>query len=318
MSEARLKNNPEGPGAFKESDVVECRMVVKAMGGTTPKFDCELAGGDTVRVKYGRGNPELHAEVVTTRLLTALGFGADRMYVVKEVKCAGCSAFPFHSLRCLAETGLEKICFPRGVDYSHATTFDYVVIERPMQGRRIESTADGGWGWYEIDRIDAASGGAPRAHVDALKLMAVLIAHWDNKTANQRLLCLPGGDLADGGCSRSFAILQDVGASFGPTKLDLHNWRSQPVWADARTCRVSMEHLPWGGGTFPEQTISEEGRSFLASLLGQLTVDQVRELFSGARIEMSEGIIAESRNPSSWAAAFMDKVRQVREAGPCK
>ena len=54
------------------------------MGGTTPKFDCERPGNDVIRVKYGRGNPELHAEIAATRLLSALGFGADRMFVVKQ------------------------------------------------------------------------------------------------------------------------------------------------------------------------------------------------------------------------------------------
>jgi hypothetical protein len=112
-------------------------------------------------------------------------------------------------------------------------------------------------------------------------------------------------------------MLHDLGASLGPTKLDLHNWRSVPVWADPRSCRVSMEHLPWGGGTFPEQQLSEEGRRFLLGLLEQLSLEQLQDLFTGARIEWSEGIMAEGRLPAAWAAAFQDKVRQIREGGPC-
>ena len=312
-----LESNPAGPGSFGESDTVECRLVVKAMGGTTPKFDCELPDGDVIRVKYGRGNPELHAEAAATRLLVALGFGADRMYFVKEVRCAGCTSFPFHSLRCLAETGLERVCFPRGLDYAKSVTFDFAIVERRLPGRRIESTPDQGWAWFELDRIDPAAGGTPKAHGDALKLMAVFLAHWDNKAENQRLICLPGGDLPDGGCSRPLAMLQDLGASFGPAKLDLHNWRAYPIWADARTCRVSMDELPWGGATFREQQISDEGRRFLLNRLEQLSPDQVEGLFRGARIESSEGVTAEGRQPRAWAAAFQDKVRQIREAGPC-
>ena len=317
VSKADLEANVSGPGAFKESDVVDCRLVIKAMGGTTPKFDCAMKGDDVVRVKYGRGNPELHAELATTRLLAALGFGADRIYVVKKVKCAGCTMFPFQSLRCLAETGLERACFPRGINYDHGTDFDYAVVERTLPGRRIEATPDQGWAWYELNQIDPAAGGAPRAHVDALKLMAMLLAHWDNKAENQRLICLPGGDRPDGSCSRPLAIIQDTGASFGPTKLDLHNWRSTGVWTDPRTCTVSMERLPWGGATFQEQRISEAGRLFLLGLLEQLSPRQIENLFSGARIELLDGIIAEARQPRAWASAFLDKVRQIREAGPC-
>ena len=240
------------------------------------------------------------------------------MYVVGKVRCAGCTMFPFHSLKCLGETGIEKACFPGGIDYSSRTDFDAVAIERRLEGRRLESAPDQGWAWYEVDQIDEAAGGSPKAHVDGIKLLAVLLAHWDNKAENQRLLCLPGADLPDGGCSRPIAMLQDLGASFGPTKLDLHNWRSTPVWADARRCHVSMEHLPWGGGTFPEQDISEPGRLFLLSLVEQLSPAQLRDLFAGARVEYSEGVTAEGRHPDAWAAAFLDKIRQVREAGPCR
>jgi hypothetical protein len=317
ISRAVLDANPPGPESLDPKAVVDCRLVVKSMSGTTPKFDCDLANHGVIRVKYGRGNPELHAEIAATRLLTALGFGADHMYTVGKVRCAGCPMFPFQALKCLGETGLEKPCFAGGIDYSSTTEFEHVSIERRLEGRRLESTPDQGWAFYEIDKVDEAAGGSPRAHVDAVKLLAVVIAHWDNKAENQRLLCLPGGDLPDGGCTKPYAILQDLGASFGPTKLDLHNWRSTPVWADARACRVSMKQMPWGGATFPEQHISEEGRVFLLSLLEQLSPGQLLDLFTGARVELSEGVSADGRKASAWAAAFLDKVRQVREAGPC-
>ena len=317
LAKADLKSNPAGEGTFKDTDVVECRLVVKAMGGTTPKFDCLLPGNDTIRVKYGRGNPELHAEVAATRLLAALGFGADRMFVVRTVRCAGCTAFPYESLRCLAEAGTERACFPSGLDYGKTTDFDFAVIERRLEGRRIEAVADQGWAWYEIDQVAESAGGAPRAHVDAMKLMAMVIVHWDNKAENQRLMCLPGGDQPDGGCTRPLAMMQDLGASFGPRKLDLHNWRSTGVWKNPRTCLISMEQLPWGGATFPEQQLSESGRRFLLDRIEQLSEAQLIGLFEGARVERSEGITAEGRQPKMWAAAFLDKVRQIRDAGPC-
>ena len=287
------------------------------MSGTTPKFDCELAGHGVIRVKYGRGNPELHAE--DRRDAPAHGTGLRRRPHVHggESALRRVPDVPLPGLKCLGETGFEKTCFAGGIDYSSTTEFEHVSIERRLEGRRLESTPDQGWAFYEIDKVDAAAGGSPRAHVDAMKLLAVVIAHWDNKAENQRLLCLPGGDLPDGGCARPYAILQDLGASFGPTKLDLHNWRSTPVWADARACRVSMKQMPWGGATFPEQHISEEGRVFLLSLLEQLSPAQLLDLFTGARVELSEGVSADGRKPSAWAAAFLDKVRQIREAGPC-
>jgi hypothetical protein len=239
------------------------------------------------------------------------------MYVVQQVRCAGCPRFPFRALRCMASTGLKWPCFPAGVDLEQARTFDPVVIERRLDGRRLEGFPDQGWAWYELDLIDPARGGSSRAEVDAMKLLAVFLAHWDNKAENQRLICPPGADLPDDGCARPVAMMQDVGATFGPAKLDIRNWRGSPIWADARACRVSMEHLPWGGGTFPEQQISEEGRQFLLGLLEQLSPLQLELLFTASRVVDYEGIAAASRNASAWAGVFLDKVRQIRDAGPC-
>ena len=55
--------------------------------------------------------------------------------------------------------------------------------------------------------------------------MAVLLAHWDNKAENQRLVCPPGAEGPEGTCSKPLAIMQDLGATFGPVKVDLNNWR---------------------------------------------------------------------------------------------
>ena len=316
-AQADLGRNPDGPGRFDEHDEVECRLAVEPVSGTTSKFNCQLADGAVVKVKYGGANAELHAEVATTRLLTALGFAADRMYVVRGVKCAGCPRFPFRALRCLDATGLRWPCFPTGIAFTRARTFDPAVIEHQLAGRKIEAFSGQGWAWYELDAIDPAKGGSPRAHVDGLRILAAFLAHWDNKAENQRLICPPGADLPDGGCATPIAMMQDVGATFGPAKLDLHNWRRTPVWADAATCRLSMKDLPWGGATFPDHQVSEEGRQFLLALLGQLSVEQIRTLFTTSRAIAFDAIDVESRSASAWADAFLGKVEEIRAAGPC-
>jgi hypothetical protein len=315
VSSAALGQNPAG--GFSADVEISCRFLLQKVGGTTPKFNCELPGGEVVKVKYGDSNAELHAEVAATRLLAALGFGADRMFVVRAVNCAGCPPIPFTVLRCLAETGLESACVPGGIDYSKSKRFETAVVERRVAGRAIEAKPDQGWAWFELDRIDPASGGSPRSDVDALRLMAVVLAHWDNKAENQRLVCPPGKDLPGGGCAEPQALIQDLGGTFGPTKIDLHNWKATPVWADAAACRVSMQDLPFAGGTFPKAQISEEGRQRLLDLLGQLSPAQLTDLFRGSRVTAFDGPSVEARDPAAWVAAFDDKVRQIRMAGPC-
>jgi hypothetical protein len=268
-------------------------------------------------VKYGRRNPEVFAEVAATRLLTALGFAADRMHLVARVECAGCPRFPFQALRCDALTGWQSACFAAALNHRDSVTFEPAVIERPLPGRVIESRERPGWAWFELDRIDRAQGGASRAELDALRLIAVILAHWDNKAENQRVICPPEALRPDGSCGHPIALIQDLGATFGPVKLDLPNWRRTPVWKDARSCTVSMERLPFKGATFPESTISEDGRLLILGLLEQLTSAQLETLFASSGVTTFDAVSGEGRNPKAWVRAFRQKVRQVREAGPC-
>ena len=84
-----LEAGPKGKGAFAENAVVTCTYVEETFAGATPKFGCKIADDDHVKVRYGRDNNEIFAGVAATRLLWALGFGADALYPV-HVICRGC------------------------------------------------------------------------------------------------------------------------------------------------------------------------------------------------------------------------------------
>jgi hypothetical protein len=317
IGQADLAANPGADARFAPDRLLHCRFRLEEVGGTTPKFYCDLADGERIKVKYGVGNPELPAEVAASRLLTALGFPADRMFVVGGVECAGCPRLPFQALRCYQRTGSKTACFIGSPDDITPVTFSFAVVERRLEGRVIESFDDEGWAWFELDRIDPARGGSPRPHVDAFRLMARVLAHWDNKSPNQRLVCPATSERPDGSCVNPFAIMQDLGATFGPLKMDLHNWAHDRVWKDPSTCMISMEHLPWGGGTFPEFRVSEEGRQLLAGLLEQLSVAQLRALFDAARVTTHDQVTSAARSSDAWISAFLDKVAQIKSAGPC-
>ena len=85
-----------------------CTFVITELGGTAPKFDCLLENGDRIRVKYGR-TPEIPSEVAAARLLHALGFGADDVMLVEKLRCYGCPAEPFVTMRSLGLVGAEEL-----------------------------------------------------------------------------------------------------------------------------------------------------------------------------------------------------------------
>jgi hypothetical protein len=308
-------SNPEDPSEALSGHVVNCRFLSEAVSGTTPKFNCVLPDGEVVKVKYGR-NPEIPSEAAGTRLLAGLGFGADRIYIVPRVRCYGCPPLPFHTSRVLGfvhADGLPGVLAPD----TRVTEFEWVAIERRMDARPIEVEGEAGWAWFELAR--ESEDGTTRAERDALRLMAAFLVHWDNKAANQRLVCLTRDGQPDQPCPEPFAIIQDLGASFGPHKVDLTRWREMPVWTGRSECRISMRHLPFLGATFPDTVISEEGRRLLARMLTSMTRAQIESLFSGARFAAYEGgrWFGPSADEDAWVAAFEDRVRQVVEGGPC-
>jgi hypothetical protein len=282
--------------------LTNCRFLPTDPTGTTPKFDCELPTGEKIKVKYGWSR-EIPAEIAATRLLRALGFAADRMSRVTTLRCFGCVVAPFHVRVMLQRLGLTKQ-FDAHLEYDHFIDFTGVAVERKLKGESIEAGDMKGWDFHELSKIDPARGGAGRAEVDALRLMAMFLNHWDNKARNQRLVCA-GSDSAD--CPHPLAMIQDTGSDFGPSKMDLSHWRHTPVWADAESCTLSMKGFPWDGATFQDVQISEAGRRLLGDRLNQLSAHQVEVLFTAAGFE----------DVPQWVAAFQERVRQITEREAC-
>jgi hypothetical protein len=312
IARARLAADPRQPR------VVSCTFEIARMNGTASKFDCRLPSGEPIRVKYGR-TPEIPSEVASTRLLHALGFAADDMMLVEKVRCYGCPADPFMTMKTLGLAGAEQL-YSKVMDPKEYQDFEWAAVERRHRGRAIETEDLEGWAFFELDLIDSKKGGAPRAHVDALRLLAVFLSHWDNKSENQRLLCLSEKDWPEGGqCSRPLAMLQDVGSAWGPRKVDLAEWSAAPIWSDRASCTTSMDALPYHGATFKPVKISEAGRKHLGGLISQLSDRQIDDLFRSARFDHATGLFGgvKATPIEGWVAAFKAKVTQITGGPSC-
>jgi membrane-associated phospholipid phosphatase len=307
-----LRRGPRGEDAFAPGTTIRCDYAETEMNGNSPKFACVLPSGDDLKVKYGAANGEVHGEVAATRLLWALGFGADGMYPVRVI-CKGCP---------------DSIGVPTARPGERLV--DPAVVERKMPGRELARGDQAGWSWLELDLIDEEAGGATRAQRDALKLLAVFMQHTDSKPEQQRLVCLDEGDAKAGApCERTLMIINDVGLTFGRANLanrnltgsvNLQEWSQTPVWKDGAAC---VGNLPRSfTGTLKDPIISEDGREFLADLLVQLSDSQIRALFEAARADLRSldvrGVSdrdtgSTEPNPSvdDWVTAFKAKRREI-------
>ena len=318
IATANLSRDPARRRPLGVDDELTCRYSPKAPSGTTAKFDCQLEPAGTVKVKYG-WSPEKQAEVAATRLLTVLGFGADHVTTVRAVHCIGCPPYPYEIAKVtdqfLIQRAVDRLFLRAGSRH----TFEWVAVERKLEGREVE-IGDGdfeGWDWRELTTVDANAGGASRADLDALRLIAVFLAHWDNKNTNQRLVCLGEDDDDPGPCAAPLLMLQDLGATFGPSKVKFEKWSALPIWTDAATCTVSMSTLPYHGVLFPPIAISEAGRRLLGDKLRQLSETQITQLFTSARFPDAATGEVPARDVTPWVRAFQDKVKQIVERPAC-
>jgi hypothetical protein len=299
-----LRAGPQGRDAFQPNEMVTCDYWPTKLPGTSQKFDCAIGEGDIVKVRYGAKNGKVEGSVLSSRLLWALGFGADRLYPVR-VTCRGCSEDPW-TLR--QRVPGEQV-------------FDPAAIERKPKGHEMKSTHKGGWAWPELDQVDESQGGAPKAQRDALKLLAVFLQHTDNKPEQERLLCLPNGRTDEGDCDQPFMMLHDVGLTFGQANLfnrtsvgsvNFEQWQKTPIWKDPAACVGKLSKSLTG--TLSDPVISEAGRQFLAGLLVQLTDSQLHDLFDVARVDRRSRRPDSTDPPASvdeWVTAFKQKRDQI-------
>ena len=304
-----LAAGPPLPAAQRIGAEFTCAFVFpeKPLAGNTPKFLCEARPGDVVKVKYGEKNGEVYAEIAASRLFWALGFKADRMYPAR-VSCQGCPTDPF---------GASKTDWRRGKPGDVGRyVFDPAAIERPIPGPAIEVPDFEGWAWPELDEVNPRAGGASRAQVDALKLLAVFVQHSDSKPEQQELMCAPGGVKRDRAgnetCTSPWLVVKDLGTTFGKatalnnSKMDLNDWSGARIWREGAPCVGDLSRSLTGSLDNPR--ISEAGRKFLAGRLLLLRDQQIHDLFTAAMADRRGGAI------DDWVRVFKRKRDEIARA----
>ncbi|MES3036320.1 MAG: hypothetical protein V4736_00310 [Bdellovibrionota bacterium] len=352
LSGGKVKKNDQ----ILLSPEVHCEITEKTLNnlrnspGKTRKFFCNLLQFDSVqnkyttvlkkngepdRVKVKYNNEEIYTEIVATRLFTALGFPADRMFFVPKVKCYGCTADPFKDIQ-VDETSINSPREFLNVAIERKLDVDTIVrkITRPTMpsgtGNHAgqwdtETLISEGWVYSELNKLlskDEAKAKLQRAEREALTLMTVFLYNWDSRESNHRLVC-DGKDNTDDTCNgQVLMMVHDLGGTLGTWKfpkgyrLDRQEWLDKTVWKDPSKCvaRMGINYSIYGGpgsSLLLNPKIDESGRALLANLLkgfiaGPEGRKRVTDLFRAAHVEVTPKGTADE-----WADAFITKANEI-------
>jgi hypothetical protein len=327
---------------FNDKVICDFATPGSQMGGKTEKFACKITRVEStngqvqtltpdmdeepVKVKFGANDNEVYAEIVATRLMWALGYYADAWFPVR-VECHNCPENP-----------------ESGSGAAAVRTYDPATIVRKFPWHKMTESGkdDEGWSWKELD----ADNGRPTYERDGLKLLAAFMQHSDNKPPQQRLVChkVTVDDKTQPPattCDQSVMLVQDVGATFGTggaftnnssAKMNLKGWADLQLWKQVGTdgapkqCQAILHKSMSAKDGLGDPMISEEGRRFDASLMCQLSDQQIQDLFKASRAaEMpeyhnSDGSfktgVDEASIERDWVAAFKQKREQLAK-GRC-
>jgi hypothetical protein len=335
-----LYRGPQGSLSFGVDEEIRCDFVPRPIRGWSEKFFCKLDDGRVFKVKYVENDrfKEVYGEVLGTRLFWALGFYTDRQLPVR-VTCRGCPRHPWawvnagHNPKKLNE---EQAIPPLPPTAEVGTyTFDPAAIEEPLDAAWIEERPNQGVPWHSLDHVDASAGGATKADLDALRLLAAFIQCADNSAEQNVLACPRGEILADGGgsvCRRPVVYVGDLGAVFGHGglttayggRVDYSGWKALPVWRDAATCTARLNGIggPLRNSTLRHPVVGEAGRALLASLLDRLSDRQIADLFRAARVDRLHQTTRENGRArevtiDDWVALFRAKREEITHHPGC-
>jgi hypothetical protein len=305
-----LYRGPKDPSSIPLDEVsvsgkpLDCEYIpwgpqnVKHTDSKTPKFSCRLSNGEKIKVKYDINNREVFSEIIGTRLAWATGFLADAVYAV-SLNCKNCPRDPWAAKD--GETGSGQ-------------RYQLAAVEREVPGKSIKVGDESGFDFKEVDKISESQGGAPRAHVDALKLLATLVYYNDAKPENQRIVCPLEAITPEGNCSQPYMMIDDMGATFlggggffggSGKKASLKGWSKRALFKD----RACTGNVPGdSNSTLRSPKISEAGRAFLAQQLAELRKNKLADIFRAAHVEQVPG---EGNSPEAWAAALEEKISEV-------
>ena len=258
---------PAGPFTFVNED----------MGGTNPKANVRDVKGVLWGVKW---DEEAQSEVAASRLAWAMGLRVDETYYVEK----GTIVF----------TGSQRPTFQRiGSFIDRQGNFQSARFKRWMPDQMIKSD----WSFAQNPMRSEAG-------YSVLVLMNVIMANWDTKDSNNKLLSVP-----ENTGTRDWYIVGDYGACFGKmggrtshSKYVLRDFAANPPVV--KSVSGDTMYLEFKGSNAPAHaSVPLEGARFFANRAAHLTLAQVEDAFRAAK--------ANEQDLHGFAEAVYGRIRDV-------
>lgn len=265
----RSRNLYWGPGGEKHQPVQPVKFLAEDLHGTNPKFDVRDSDDKKWHLKMG---VEARPEVAASRLLWAIGYSANENYFFQRIHVDG---LPPH--------------LKRGQGYIQSGgDVPNVRLQKTPKGEK----KTGHWNWKHNPF-------AGTREFNGLRVMMALIRNWDLKDDNNAILQDDAGHMT--------YEVTDVGTSFGSagkrhssqySKSNLKEYGKGRLISRADSDYVDL-HFPHAPSFFLmlfeprfyfwQTSLGWVGRQipradakWVASLLAQLSPDQIRDAFRAA------------------------------------
>lgn len=264
-----------GSGSTERAPTAPFTFIAEDKIGASPKFRVKDAQGLTWVVKLGE---ESQAEIVSTRLVWAMGYFAEEGYFFERAEIKN----------------LPRLS--RGQEFVEGgTTVRNVRFEPRRAGVRRGAI----WDWLENPFVGSRE-------LDGLKVLMVLLANYDTRLDNNRVLYDKN---PQSGQMEAQYFVTDIGATLGHvgglggkrSKNNLEDFRSAKFVVGVQNGLVEFDYntTPKGGGKFASffnpgyakrqankekamRRIPVENARWMGEQLSRLSDDQLRDAFSAA------------------------------------
>jgi hypothetical protein len=317
---------------YKNFETVKCKFdePKESPTGATPKFNCSNETDKGLKVKYEPSSDEVYGEVMSSRLLTGIGYKADENYMVR-VECEDCPREPWFYIKSKTQpiqTGLDKATYGEFGFEKDNRVYVPATIEKKYAKTEVVTFKKEGFSFGEMFDYEGVTK-QEQIYRDGLGIMAAFLQNADTKSANQRLYC-PEANITqdkDGkpSCTQAVGMMQDLGYSFGrgrylllqPSKTDLEGWKKGPIWDNPDTCTVKVNTD--FGSTIGTQKVSPESKNFIAGLLNQMSDMQIHDLFSNAKPYLNYPMGSDYKAiTQEWVDTFKSKRAEITNASCSK